>query len=47
MFRIGSFKGTLAGIKKYAITHCDEEDVEQDNDNDSDSPSLIEQVNSY
>ena len=43
MFRFGSIKSTLTGVKKFAFTSCDEEENEDDFDVDS-SPSLIEQV---
>lgn len=43
MFRFGSMKSTLTGIKKFAFTSCDEEENDDDFDVDS-SPSLIEQV---
>lgn len=42
MFRMGSFKGTLAGVKKYFFSSCDAEP-----EDDFDTPSLIEQVRIY
>lgn len=41
MFRMGSFKGALTGVKKYFFTACD---ADAEEENDSDTPSLIEQV---
>ena len=40
MFRIGSFKSALAGLKKYAFTSCD---ADEEDDFES-TPSIIEQV---
>lgn len=45
MFRIASFKSAFANVKRYAFTHCDEKEDEDDHyDDDSNTPSFVEEV---